>query len=146
MHFSVAEFITSAASFLLIWFILGNFVFKPFFALLEEREKKTQGSESVAKETSVATQNILVEIEDRLKEVRAEASLTKEERIQRARKEAQYIIEMATHKAEKDIKSAQLVLNEKRDLAFSDLPAEVDAVSDLIVKKALSSGSNITIH
>ena len=53
---------------------------------------------------------------------------------------------MAVNKAEKDMKSAQMQLNEKRDLAFSDLPEEVEAMSDLIVNKALSSGSNVTIH
>lgn len=146
MNFSLVEFVTSAASFLLVWFVLGNYVFKPFFALLEERERKTEGSESVAKETKVATQNILVEIEDSLREVRAGAATHKEARIQKARKEAQSIVDLAANKAEKDIKSAQVMLNEKRDLAFSDLPEEVEAMSDLIVNKALSSGSNITIH
>ncbi len=146
MSFSLIEFVTSAASFLLIWFVLGNYVFKPFFALLEERERKTAGSESIAQETKVATQNILLEIEDTLKEVRAEATAHKDIRIEKARKEAQNIVEMAVNKAEKDMKSAQMQLNEKRDLAFSDLPEEVEAMSDLIVNKALSSGSNVTIH
>lgn len=146
MHFSIVEFATSIISFLLIWFVLGNFVFKPFFALLEDREKRTEGNESRAKETKVATQNILLEIEDRLRDIRVQVSKHRDEKIQSVKKEAQTIIDLANQKAEKEMKSGQLVLSEKRTQAINQLPAEVETVSDLIVKKTLNFRTNVTIH
>ena len=145
MAFSLLEFLTSIACFLIIWLVLGNFVFKPFFALLALREERTTGSEAEAVNKKQESKKLASSIEQDLRQTRLDAYSIREEKIKNAKIQAQSIIDLASAKVKEELGDAEKSIKDLKQKASSDITNESSLISKAIIKKVLSS-SNITIH
>ena len=146
MNQLLIEALASAGTFLFLWAVLGNLVFKPFLALVEEREARTLGDEEAAIEKRQAAKGIQTEIDEKLRAARTEGIALRDERVQQAKQEAQAILDRATELASQELKKAELSIAEVKQKALSDLSAEAEKLSHLVVERALATEQANTIH
>ena len=72
-------------SFLLLWFLLTRLLFRPFVALLEERERRTDGIKAVAASLTAEAERLRAEYEGAIARARDEGAAVKESILQEAR-------------------------------------------------------------
>ncbi len=110
--------------FLVTYLFVENLLFKPYFAALEEREKKTVGGEELAAELQKETQELHTRFETKARHingeineiyaaVRGEAAKEYERIIADARTQAQKVVDEARAKIEASMKAARTHLGEE---------------------------------
>ena len=72
-------------SFLFLWFLLTRLLFRPFVALLEERERRTDGIKAVAASLTAEAERLRAEYEGAIARARDEGAAVKESILQEAR-------------------------------------------------------------
>lgn len=138
--------VQSSLLFLATWFVLGNKVYKPFFALLEEREKQTTGNSSLAKAKLQERVALEQKIEDELRKVRKQAAKTRDEKLALAKAAARSVIEEAEGEAEQKLQTALLEIQDLRKNAEAEIGREVQRLSQIVFEKALSTTQDSSIH
>lgn len=133
----------SSAVFLFSWLILGNAVYKPFFALLEEREAKTSGNTELAKEKLKEKKSLEEKIEEELRELRIQAARDRDARLVSAKASASKVITEAQEIAANKLTSAQQEVAELLKGVEGDIEKEVERLSQIVFEQALSSPQQI---
>lgn len=123
--------------FLLTFFFLKELLFRPYFAAYEEREKRTKGGESTAKELQAQTLLTRQNFEEQAREINAEIKKIFDESRAKANKESERIVTEARIAAEQALEEARsrLALDIKR--AQEQLSLEIPGVALAITKKML---------
>lgn len=142
----IVEAVFSATTFLVLWSVLGNVLFKPYIKLLDEREARTSGDEDVAIAKRQEAKSLQAEIEEQLRIARLEGIRTRDERVSAAKREAQVVIDRAAEQAAQELKRAEQSIAELKSKALAELPAEAEKLSKLVVSRALSTNTSNTIH
>ena len=138
--------LSSAGTLILLWFILGRGLLKPFFELVDERDRRTSGDEQVAVEHRAKAKALALEIEQKLSRARLEGISRRDERVQKARKEAQVIIDRAAAQADVELKKAQQDIAQLKSRALGDLQQESEKLSAQVVSRVLESGPSVLMH
>ena len=146
MNQILVEMIFSAATFLVLWSVLGNKLFKPYFRLLEEREARTLGDEQLAVEKRHEAKQLAADLEEQLRTARLEGIRRRDERVSKAKAEAQVIVDRAAEQASQELKRAQQQIAELKAKALGELPQEAEKLSKLVVSRALATDTSSTIH
>jgi F-type H+-transporting ATPase subunit b len=142
----IIQAVASAATFCLLWAVLGNLLFKPLFQLLEEREARTSGDEQAAVEKRHESKELAAQIEEKLRIARVDGAQLRDSRVAQAKKEAQEILDRANTHAAEELKRAEKMIAELKAKAMAELPAEVEKLSQLVVSRALAESPTGTIH
>jgi F-type H+-transporting ATPase subunit b len=82
---SIITVLIQIVAFLALWFVLGRLLFKPFIALLEERESRTDGLKAAAASLTAEGERLRAEYESALTKARDEGAAIKETIVQEAR-------------------------------------------------------------
>jgi F-type H+-transporting ATPase subunit b len=99
---SIVTVLIQIVAFLALWFLLAKFLFKPFIALLEEREKRTEGLTAAAAALTVEAEKLRVEYESAIAKANEEGAAVKETILQQARRtREQLLAESRTQAAER---------------------------------------------
>ena len=83
---SIATVLIQIVAFLALWFLLAKFLFKPFIALLEEREKRTEGLKAAAASLTAEVEKLRAEYESAIAKANEEGAAVKETILQEARR------------------------------------------------------------
>jgi len=83
---SIATVLIQIVAFLALWFLLAKFLFKPFIALLEEREKRTEGLKAAAASLTAEVEKLRAEYESAIAKADEEGAAVKETILQEARR------------------------------------------------------------
>lgn len=134
--------VQSSLLFLATWFVLGNKVYKPFFSLLEERERQTLGNSALAKDKLKERDELELKIEDELRKVRKESAKIRDEKLALAKAAAKSVCDDAESEAEKRLQTALLEIQSLREKAEADIEQEVERLSQIVFEKALSASNN----
>ena len=129
--------IWTTVSFLVLFFLLGKFAWKPIMGAIEERETFIENSLSKADAANEEMARLIGENEELLKKTRAERDLILSE----AKKVKDQIIgeaKEAAHKAgAREIELARIEINNQKALALADVKNQVAALSIEIAEKVL---------
>ncbi|KXK38729.1 MAG: F0F1 ATP synthase subunit B [Saprospiraceae bacterium] len=129
--------IWSLVIFLLFWFIVGKFAFRPIMEALEKREVDIQDAMDAAKNTRAEMANMKAENEKLLAEAREERSKI----LQEARDMKNQIIAEAKDKAKEEanhlINSAKVDIENQKKVAFAEVKNEVGAMALTIAEKVI---------
>src|SRR3990172_7073367 len=124
-------------AFFVLLFALNRFLYKPVFAMLEERKRLTQGAVKSASSMAEEVTQGLAEYEKRLKEA---AKAAQEEsgvlRDKALEKEAE-IMEAAREEAQKELQKMRLEIASDKVSAVKDLKQEAKDFSRSIAEKIL---------
>jgi F-type H+-transporting ATPase subunit b len=82
---SIATVLIQIVAFLALWFLLSKLLFRPFIALLEERENRTEGLKAAAASLVVEGERLRAEYESAIAKANEEGAAVKETILQEAR-------------------------------------------------------------
>lgn len=136
----------SAGLFILIWAIVGNGVFKPFLALLDEREARTTGDDLKAQDIQSQADNLQFKIDLELKDAALVGIQERDAKVAIAKQEASSILEQASNKAQAELGAARLEIEEVSAGARAELRAEAEVVAGAMLEQVLGSSGGRVVH
>ncbi len=126
------------AVFLLIWFFLARFVFRPFQTLLEEREHRTAGMKVEADQLLEESERLRLQYEERIARAKAEGNSIKEEIRQEAMEAGERILTEAQEAATRYIQSARQQIQEEMEKSRVLAQQEAEAIAKEMAEKILA--------
>jgi len=85
--------------FLVLWFVLGKVLFRPYLKLLEEREGKTAGARQDTAELEREGARLKAQYEERIAQAQAAGGAAKESILQEARRRREQVLSQARQEA-----------------------------------------------
>lgn len=126
--------------FLLVWIILTKVLFRPYIALLEERERKTQGAEDESTTLEHEGERLRAQYEDGIAKAQAAGAAAKEAILQEARKQRENLLTRAREEALDSLERVRLdirnELTREREIAVR----EAQVIAQEMVGKVLGRG------
>lgn len=123
--------------FLGLWLIVSKVLFRPYMALLEEREQKTTGADDSAYQLEREAERLRAQYEEAITNAAATGNATKEAIVQQARQQREELLSSAREEAagilERVRQEVQSQLSQERELTIR----EADAVAHDMVSKIL---------
>ena len=135
-------FVYQIAFYFILLFILNKFLFKPVFAVLEERKRRTEGA---LKEADTAEKKVVDGFADydvQLKEVAAKAQEGRSALRQEASKQEQNLLKEAQRDAQAELERSRAALADSLGKATSSLTDESKGLSRSVAEKLL--GRSVT--
>jgi F-type H+-transporting ATPase subunit b len=123
--------------FLVLWLIVSKVLFRPYMALLKEREQKTTGADDSAYHLEHEAERLRAQYEEAIADATAAGNATKESIVQQARQQREALLSSAREEAagilDRVRHEVQNQLAVERELAIR----EADAVAHDMVSKIL---------
>ena len=123
--------------FLGVWLIVSKVLFRPYMALLEEREQKTTGADDSAYHLEHEAERLRAQYEEAISNATAAGNATKDAIVQQARQQREALLSSARAEAagilDRVRQEVQSQLAQERELAIR----EADAVAHDMVNKIL---------
>jgi len=123
--------------FLALWLIVSKVLFRPYMALLDEREQKTTGADDNSYNLEHEAERLRVQYEEAIANAAAAGNATKDAIVQQARQQREALLSSARHEAAGILERVRLQvrsqLAQERDLAIR----EAEAVAHDMVGKIL---------
>lgn len=123
--------------FLGLWLIVSKVLFRPYMALLEEREQRTTGADDSAYHLEHEAERLRAQYEDAIAKATAAGNATKEAIVQQARQQREALLSSAREEAagilERVRQEVQRQLAQERELAIR----EAEAVAHDMASKIL---------
>ncbi len=123
--------------FLGLWLIVSKVLFRPYMALLEEREQRTTGADDSAYHLENEAERLRAQYEDAIAKATAAGNATKEAIVQQARQQREALLSSAREEAagilERVRQEVQRQLAQERELAIR----EAEAVAHDMASKIL---------
>lgn len=123
--------------FLALWLIVSKVLFRPYMALLDEREQKTTGADDNSYNLEHEAERLRAQYEEAIANAAAAGNATKDAIVQQARQQREALLSSARHEAAGILERVRLQvrsqLAQERDLAIR----EAEAVAHDMVGKIL---------
>lgn len=136
----------SSGLFILLWIVLGNIFFKPFFGLLEEREARTSGAEKKAIELQKQTRETEISVENSLRDSRKAGMDQRDAQVARAKADAQTVVQAAADKTAGKLEAARDQIRQTTAKVERELESEVDGLAGLVFTQVLGEDTKRVVH
>lgn len=123
--------------FIVTFFFLKEILFRPYYLAFEEREKRTKGGESNAKELQAQTMQLKKQYEDAAREINSQIKIIFDQSRVEGSKETEKIISEAKLSAEKVVEETRSQVSKDLKKAQDQLTLEAPSVALAITKKML---------
>lgn len=144
--FQVGTFIFSVISFLIVFFIIQRFAFKPLARMLEQRRIHIETQISEAEKSCEEAERLLAEQQRLLEEARKEArNLLDQARI-RADEQAREIVQKAEEEAARILEESRQAIVRERDEALAAVTKRVAELSVELATKLLRDHVTAELH
>ena len=124
-------------AFLALWFLLSKLLFRPFIALLEERETRTEGLKAAAAALTAEAERLRAEYESAIAKANEEGAAVKETILQEARRTRERLLAESRAQAAERLTAVreeiQKEMRQGRELALQ----EAAAISRQMAEKIL---------
>lgn len=124
-------------AFLLFWFLLTKLLFKPFLALMEERERRTGGVKAEAALLKEEGQRLLKEYEYAIAKTRDEGRAIKERIIDEARQTRERLLAQAREDAARALEAARAEIEKQLQRGREIAAREAEGIAQQMVEKVL---------
>ena len=142
-------YVWTIITFLLLFFLLAKFAWKPLLKALSEREEKIRSSLEKADEAQQKLERLSAEGEEIIGKARAEAQAIVSDGKVAAEKIRDEIETKAKEKANTIVAQAEKQIIAEKEQAISDIRGEVAALSiqiaEKLIRKNLSKKDNMTL-
>ena len=124
-------------AFLALWFLLSELLFRPFIALLEQRETRTEGLKAAAASLTAEAERLRAEYESAIVKANEEGAAVKETILQEARRTRERLLAESRAQAAERLTAVreeiQKEMRQGRELALQ----EAAAISRQMAEKIL---------
>ena len=142
-------YVWTIITFLLLFFLLAKFAWKPLLKALSEREEKIRSSLEKADEAQQKLERLSVEGEEIIGKARAEAQSIVSDGKKASEKVRGEIETKAKEKANTIVTQAEKQITAEKEKAISDIRSEVAALSiqiaEKLIRKNLSQKDNMAL-
>lgn len=123
--------------FLLLWLVLNKLLFKPYMALMDQREHHTAGTEEESAALEHEAERLRIQYEEELAKATAAGNTIKDALVQEARQYRETLLSQARAEASRTLEAARLEID--RQLAQERRLAahEAETVAREMVSKVL---------
>jgi F-type H+-transporting ATPase subunit b len=123
--------------FLILWLVLTRLLFRPYLALLEERERRTTGTQHESAELAHEGDRLKAQYEERITQAQTAGTATKESILQQARQEREQLISRAREEATRTLEQARQEIRGQLEKEKQLGAAEVNVIAREMVQKIL---------
>jgi F-type H+-transporting ATPase subunit b len=127
--------------FLALWFVLAKLLFKPFIALLEEREKRTEGLKATAASLTAEAERLRADYESAIRKANEDGVAVKEIILQEARRTRERLLAEARAQAADRLAAAREEIQKQLRRGREEAVQEAAAIARQMAEKIL--GRNI---
>ena len=142
-------YVWTIITFLLLFFLLAKFAWKPLLKALSEREEKIRSSLEKADEAQQKLERLSAEGEEIIGKARSEAQSIVSDGKKASEKVRDEIETKAKEKANTIVAQAEKQITAEKEQALSDIRGEVAALSiqiaEKLIRKNLSKKDNMTL-
>lgn len=135
----------SSGLFLLLWAILSRGVFKHFIEVIEEREARTTGDDSQAKDFERDAASLNKQLDNALLDIKISALRARDAITQQADAQATKIIDQAKDQAQAQIAASRAEIASLRARLEAELTTQTDVLASKLAKKVVEQ-QQITVH
>lgn len=123
--------------FLLFWFLMDRIIFKPFLALLDERDRRTEGSKAEAAQLVEQAERLRSEYESGLAKAQKEGEAVKEAIITEGRRVRESYLAQARNEAEAILKRTRDEIRIELERGQKLAVQEAETIARLMTEKIL---------
>jgi F-type H+-transporting ATPase subunit b len=127
--------------FLALWFVLAKLLFKPFIALLEEREKRTEGLKATAASLTAEAERLRADYESAIRKANEDGVAVKEIILQEARRTRERLLAEARSQAAGRLAAAREEIQKQLRRGREEAVQEAVTIARQMAEKIL--GRNI---
>lgn len=124
-------------AFLLFWFLLTRLLFKPFLAILEEREQRTEGVKAKAAALREEGERLLKEYEYAIAKARDEGRAAKEAIVQEGRQARERLLAQAREEAARMLEAVREEIQKELQRGRELAAREAQAIGQQMAEKIL---------
>jgi F-type H+-transporting ATPase subunit b len=127
--------------FLVLWLILNKIFFQPYLHLLDERERKTSGTEHDSAELEHEGARLRAQYEERIAQAQAAGYAAKDAIVQDGRQQRERILGQARQQATKELEQMRhdvaLALEKEKQLAAAEARALAGEMAGKVLGRTL---------
>jgi F-type H+-transporting ATPase subunit b len=123
--------------FVVLWLVLTRILFRPYLALLEERERRTAGTQHESAELAHESERLRAQFEERIAQAQAVGTAAKESLLQQARREREQLISQAREEATRTLEQARAEIQRQMEKEKQLATAEVNVIAREMAHKIL---------
>ena len=142
----ITQVLLSTGLFIIVWIVVGNNLFKPYLALLDEREAKTSGAEREAESLQEQAVKQTAQLNAELRQARVKGIAVRDEYVREAKQTAQEIVDNASEAANLELEKNRHLIDELTANTRADVPRESEKLAGMVVDRVLASGGSRSIH
>ena len=139
---SIATVLIQIVAFLVLWFLLAKFLFKPFIALLEEREKRTEGLKAAAASLTAEVEKLRAEYESAIAKANEEGAAVKETILQEARRTRERLLAESRSQAAERLTAVREEIRKEiakgRELALQEAAAIARQMAEKVLGRKVA--------
>ncbi len=135
----ITEIALSGLLFIVVWRVLGEKVYRPFFQLLEEREAKTSGADELVHEKRLEIRRQQKKLDDLSLHARLQGIALRDDFLAKAQAEGQELIHRSTATAEEELQRGREELEKARQRLYGDFDTESERVAEIVFERVLST-------
>jgi len=137
LEFVYSTFVIQIVAFLILYFLLQKFAFRPLFGIMEKRRQLVKDEIAAAEESRKAAEQYLAEQKQVLEEARRQAYEMIEQAKNSSTKQAEEIIQAARIEANRLKEEALRDIESEKNKAVAALRSLVSGMSVLIASKII---------
>lgn len=123
--------------FLALWFVLSKLLFKPYIALVEEREKKTDGLKAAAAALTAEAERLRAEYESAIRKATEEGAAAKEAILQEARATRERLLAEARAQAANRLAAVREEIKKELQRGRTEAGAQAAVIAGQMAEKIL---------
>lgn len=122
---------------LLLWAILSKLLFKPFLALVEEREKRTEGLKAAAAALTAEAERLRADYETAIRQASEEGAAAKETLLDEARRTREQLLAQARAEAAERLTAVRQEIQKEMQQGRAQALQEAAAIARQMAEKVL---------
>ncbi|OEH85439.1 ATP synthase F0 subunit B [Desulfuribacillus stibiiarsenatis] len=146
MHFEAGTMIMQLFAFLVLFFLLSKYAFKPLVKVIQERQDYIEKQLKTAEDQRAEAEKLQAEHRQEMVKVREEALEIVERARKQSEKQANDILVAAKNEAERLKENAKQEIVKEKDQALAELRNQVGSLSVLIASKIIEKDMNEAEH
>ena len=123
--------------FLVFWAILSKILFRPYLAVLEERERSTSGTLREAGDLEHEGERLKAQYEEKIAQAEAAGNVLKEAILQDARQQREKILSRAREEAATTLQSVRQEVQSQLEVERQRAAAQITALATDMVSKII---------
>jgi F-type H+-transporting ATPase subunit b len=127
-------------AFLVFWFLLTKLLFKPFIALLEARERRTEGTKAEAATLKEEGERLAKEYEQAIAQVVEQGRAAKETIVEEGRQARERLLSQVREEAARRVEAARTEIHKELERGRALAAREAEAIARQMAEKILGRG------